>query len=316
MSQTQAEKEKREEKKEEEKKEGKVIHLKKSVLPLLLEKIVPQKIAHFKKVNAFLPIRAPRLKRTKLLLSKLPVKRSTRIVSKIVKSPNLIPRELFKIRIPILKFLVMTSSKLTPAIISMIESIQVKMPHVKSYQVKPSKLVQKPKLKSNPVIFPSSKILLNEEVKIKAQPRLSFEIPKVITETMQEIETVLNKEEEIIEKLETIPFGEAEEPEDLFELLFEWEDVEKSEKLRNALTSPTATCVFLVPNNGTFHGELTIRKILATEFKRSYGEVDAKHDASSDLSDRGKNIVTISKNIVERLAKMTKRPRKRLFYER
>lgn len=315
MSQTQVEKEKREEKKEEEKEE-KVIHEKKSVHRLPLDKITPQKIVRFKKVKACLPICVPRLKLTKLLLSKLVIKQSTRIVSNIIKSPHLILDELFKIRIPISKFLAMNSSKLVPTIISIIPLVQMKMPHVELNQVKVFKLVQKPKLKSDLVIFPSSKILLNETVKIQTPPTLSFEISKATTETMQRTETVPSKEEEIIEEIATIPLGEAEEPEDLFELLFDWEELEKLEKLQSALTSPTAMCVFLIPNNEVFQGELTIRKILATEFKRSYGEIDAKHDASSNLSDRGKNVVTVSRNKVEKLAKMTQRSRKRLFYER
>lgn len=314
MSQTQVEKQKREEKKKEEKKEEKVVRVKKPVLPLPSEKTISPKIVRFKKVKAFLPIRSPKLKLAKLLLFKLAVKPSTKAVSKIIKTPYFILSELSKIRIPILRFILVNSSKLAPTIISMIPSIQMKMPHVESYQVNASKLVHEPKLKSELVIFPSSKILLNEIVKIQA-PKISFEVSKVAREAIQQIEKIPSKEEKKIEEIETIPLGKAEEPDDLFELLFDWEEPEKLEKLRNALTSRTAMCVFLVPSNEAFQGELTIRKILATEFRRSYGEIDAKHDASSDLSDRGKNVVTISKNKVQKLAKMVKKPRKRRSFE-
>lgn len=313
MSQEQVEKEKREEKERKEKKEEKAIQIRKSVSPVPLEKTVSQKIVRFKKVKVSPLILAPRLKLEQLILFRLAVKRSVRTVSKITKSPHFILCKLLNIRIPISKFLTINSSRLGPVIFSISPSIRVRMPYTEPHRVKLSKLSHPPKLKSSPSVFPSSKIFINQTVKMQAQPMLSFEAQEVMTGTMQETEIAPNKEEEIVE-VETIPLGEGEEPEDLFELLFEWEDPEKLEKLRNALTSPTATCIFLVPNNETFHGELVLRKILATEFKRSYGEIDAKHDASSDLSDRSKHVVTISKDKVEKLARMLRKSRKRSAY--
>ncbi|MDI6903940.1 MAG: hypothetical protein QMD13_00380 [Candidatus Bathyarchaeia archaeon] len=315
MSLTQVEKEKREEKKKEEKKEEKIIRVKKPVLPKPLKKMVFQRIVHFKRVKAFLLIHAPRLKLTELHLPKLTVKPSRRMVSKTIESPRFILSKLLKIRISISKFFVVNSSKLASSIISLIPPIQMKMPQIELSRFKLSRLVQEPKLKSKLMTFPSSKILLNEPVKIQTQPTLSFKmVSKATIETIERIETIPSKEEEMIEEIEAVPLGESEEPEDLFELLFDWEEPDKLEKFRNALMSPTATCVFLIPNVEVFQGELTIRKILANEFKRSYGEIDAKHDASSDLSDRGKNVVTISKDKVEKLAKIIKKPRKRVSY--
>jgi len=78
--------------------------------------------------------------------------------------------------------------------------------------------------------------------------------------------------------------------EDLFELLFEWEDEEKKRFYR-ALSSPTTICVIFEPKD--FPGELAIRRILATEFKRAYGEIEAEHDASEKLSDKSVHVITL-----------------------
>lgn len=316
MSLTQVEKKRREKKKrKEEKKEERVIRVKKTVLPTPSREMTFQKIVHFKRVKAFLPTQAPRFKLTELHLSKLTVKSSRRMISKIVESPCFILSRLLKIRIPISKFSMVNSSKLAPTVISLIPSIQMKMPQIELFRFKSLRLVQEPKLKSKLLTFPSSKTLLNEPAKIQARPVLSFKMAsKATIETVERIETIPSKEEEIIEEIETVPLRESEEPEDLFELLFYWEKPEEIEKFRNALMSPTTICIFLIPNAEVFQGELTIRKILANEFKRSYGEVDAKHDASSYLSNRSKNVVTISRDKVEKLAKIIKNPRKRVSY--
>ncbi|MEM0049403.1 MAG: hypothetical protein QW424_00725 [Candidatus Bathyarchaeia archaeon] len=77
--------------------------------------------------------------------------------------------------------------------------------------------------------------------------------------------------------------------EDLFELLFEWDSAEKKRFYR-ALSSPNTLCVIFEPKN--FPGELAIRRILATEFKRAYGEIEAEHDASEKLSDKSVHVLT------------------------
>ncbi|MEM1660697.1 MAG: hypothetical protein QXR17_06120 [Candidatus Bathyarchaeia archaeon] len=77
--------------------------------------------------------------------------------------------------------------------------------------------------------------------------------------------------------------------EDLFELLFEWDSADKKRFYR-ALSSPNTICVIFEPKN--FPGELAIRRILATEFKRAYGEIEAEHDASEKLSDKSVHVLT------------------------
>ena len=63
------------------------------------------------------------------------------------------------------------------------------------FRFKSSRLVQEPEFKSKLLTFPSSKILLNEPVKIQTQPTLSFKIvSKAITETIEQIEMLPSKE--------------------------------------------------------------------------------------------------------------------------
>lgn len=77
--------------------------------------------------------------------------------------------------------------------------------------------------------------------------------------------------------------------EDLFELLFEWDSVEKK-RFYGALSSPNTMCVIFEKN---FPGELAIIRILTTEFRRAYGEIEAEHDASEKLSDKSIHVLTL-----------------------
>ncbi|MBS7606104.1 hypothetical protein KEJ31_07395 [Candidatus Bathyarchaeota archaeon] len=77
--------------------------------------------------------------------------------------------------------------------------------------------------------------------------------------------------------------------EDLFELLFEWDSAEKK-RFYGALSSPNTMCVIFEKN---FPGELAIIRILTTEFKRAYGEIEAEHDASEKLSDKSIHVLTL-----------------------
>jgi len=101
--------------------------------------------------------------------------------------------------------------------------------------------------------------------------------------------------------------------EDIFELLFDWPDSEELNRFRTAISTARAMCVFLIPAPGSnrFPGELIVRKILATEFKRAYGDIEAAHDTLSDLSEKSKHVITISsEKVAEYVELVTKILRK------
>lgn len=116
-------------------------------------------------------------------------------------------------------------------------------------------------------------------IKIEARDECKF-TPLIESKTVQK----LLIEEEVKDAAEM-------HREDLFELLFEWESKKELERFYKALSSPRTVCVIFEPKD--FPGELAIRRILATEFKRAYGEIEAEHDASEKLSDRSVHALTL-----------------------
>jgi hypothetical protein len=92
--------------------------------------------------------------------------------------------------------------------------------------------------------------------------------------------------------------------ENLFELLFEWRDEEEKARFFNTMLWPRLMCVFLVPApfQKQFPGELLIRKILATEYKRACKDIEAKHDSPSELSEKSKHVITFTPIEVDRYA--------------
>lgn len=99
---------------------------------------------------------------------------------------------------------------------------------------------------------------------------------------------------------EKIKLSEVESPPaNALELLLELEP-ERLKAFLDAINESRALCVFLVPaKEGTsfFYGEDTLRKILATEYKRAYGELEAAHGIA-DLSGSA-HVVTIPRKLVE-----------------
>jgi hypothetical protein len=91
--------------------------------------------------------------------------------------------------------------------------------------------------------------------------------------------------------------------ENLLELLLSWPNEEELKSFLNTLSSPNLMCIFLVPapSQRRFPGELVIRKTLATEYKRVYGDIGAQHDTPSDLSDKSKHVITFTSSKVDRL---------------
>jgi hypothetical protein len=91
--------------------------------------------------------------------------------------------------------------------------------------------------------------------------------------------------------------------ENLLELLLSWPNEEELKSFLNTLSSPSLMCIFLVPapSQRRFPGELVIRKTLATEYKRVYGDIGAQHDTPSDLSDKSKHVITFTSSQVDRL---------------
>jgi hypothetical protein len=217
MSLTYEEKDKR----KEGKKEEKATPLKKIVLSTPpLKDIVFKKIVYFKRIKTFLPIPAPRLELTVLHLSKLSVRPSRKTITKIIKPPYFILSAPPKIIIPISKFFMVNSSKSTPIILPMTLPIQMKMPKIESFHFKLSSLIREPKLKSKPLIFPSSKILLNEKVKIQTQlVQIRFTLPVKREEVKEEVPIEKVKAKVTEPKISTEILEESEEL-DLLDKIF------------------------------------------------------------------------------------------------
>jgi hypothetical protein len=116
------------------------------------------------------------------------------------------------------------------------------------------------------------------------------------------IETSLMQKvfEGIIDVAEALKKQGVENP---LELLVKWENDEEKLGFFNAMLWPRLMCIFLVPApfQKRFPGELVIRKILATEYKRAYKDIEASHDAPCELSEKSKHVITFTTTEVEKL---------------
>lgn len=266
MSQTQVDKEKREEKKKEEKKEEeKITHIgKERVLSLPLMRGVFQKIVRFKKIKAFLPIRPPRLKLRKFLLSKLTVKPSISTVSKIIQPPYISLKRVLKIKIPISQFFSMHSEKLTSTIIPLVPPIQMRVPSVRSFHVNLSKLTQEPRLKSHLMVIPRSRVLLNKPIKIQTTlPILPEMLRKKVPVTYEpHVPKEAVTEIEIVETMPTKEGGGL----GLFDLLFETETEEH--KINNVLRASPERPILIVAEKTESEEYLETLKYVCKELYR------------------------------------------------
>lgn len=170
MSQDYVKEEKKGEKKKEEKEGEKVTYVGEKPLSLLppLKKSAFEKILRFRKVKAFLPIHPPRLNLRKSFLFKLTIKPSKDTVSMLIQPPYVTLKRVLKIKIPISNFFSVHSEKVTPTIVSLIPPIHMRMPSIRLFQVKPSDLIQQPRLKSQLTVTPRSRVLFSKPIKIQA----------------------------------------------------------------------------------------------------------------------------------------------------
>jgi hypothetical protein len=106
--------------------------------------------------------------------------------------------------------------------------------------------------------------------------------------------------EGIIDVAEALKKQGVENP---LELLVKWENDAEKLGFFNAMLWPRLMCVFLVPApfKKRSPGELVIRKILATEYKRAYKDIEASHDAPCELSEKSKHVITFTTIEVEKL---------------
>jgi hypothetical protein len=166
-------------------------------------------------------------------------------------------------------------------------------------------------------IIPSNAIRLPEALKThNATPIFTFTQASAITVAKLHDVCEMKIKTELIEDIarQKVPSQKAEmdvaeilrsqDVENLFDLLFEWHDEEEKARFFNAMLLPRLMCVFLVPVpfKKRFPGELLIRKILATEYKRAYGDIEAKHDLPSELAEKSKHVITFTSTEVERYA--------------
>lgn len=121
--------------------------------------------------------------------------------------------------------------------------------------------------------------------------------PKPIEEITQVQEASYQREE-----LDVAEVLKKRGVENLFELLFEWQNEEEKERFFNAMLSPRLMFVFLVPvpSQKHFPGELLVRKILATEYKRAYNDIEARHDSLGELLEKSKHVITFTPTQVEK----------------
>lgn len=233
----------KEEKRKEEKEEEKVTYIgEKPVPPPPFKKTVFEKVLRFRRVKPFLPIHPPRLKLRKSLLFELPVRPSISTVSMTIQPPYVTLKRVLKIKIPISNFFSMRSERVAPTIVSLVPPIHVGMPLIRLFQVKPSKLIQQPRLKSQLTVTPKSRALVSKPIKIqamspilpqtlKAKVPVTFK-PEVPKETVTEIGIV-----ETIPKKEGVGLG-------LFDLLFKAEDREFN--INNVLSTSPEIPVLIV----------------------------------------------------------------------
>ena len=79
-----------------------------------------------------------------------------------------------------------------------------------------------------------------------------------------------------------------------FSELFKWDDEPKKwENFQSGINSKGSLCIFLIVIDDMITAELTITKLLSTEFKRKYGKIDASHEIG-DVSDSDKSVITFN----------------------